>query len=607
MERVVTLILWQLLISCVFAENFTFTYPMALRCKEHLCQHGYSYETFYEVDAVDRRKTKEAAFEMHLAILASSNGHILLSTIPHPEASDPVYEIVVGGGGNKFTELRRNLRRNAKTSEKTVGILSPIDFRAFYIRMSEDGVIEFGKEGEALPILSYNDVDPLTIKYFSFAAWNGVEAKFLYDCPNPNDNSTDAPDSQEVEPKLSNSEQLKRTLLMDRPPNQPPGPTVNVKIDFSVTSVKYDALDSKLTTGLAVVAVWTDDSMAWNPSKFNGTTSLKFRQGQIWRPTFFVFNSDNTDIMNSKNTELISMVYSGEATFHFQSKITTWCYETETMNRWPNDEYSCSILIGAWEPHETITLEGLSTKNNKLNVFADIDDIVTNEWDMDVKIGVVPITVWSKLFVQMDNQTHQSDRLLLTLQLKRRASALNIVFYTPLLVLVTFVLLSFWNEPLQMSRVWFYAVCTAVICMGLSNVDYLVPCHSVPSIFILYTTVLMGVLIALLVQVVLMTSLVQRLCKTVFMQNILTAQWFRTVFCLPVMKTCKNYESINEGYASQEDDDSGVIVAPRNGPVEEMQAEATKYGEREELAEAIDKLMFTVYSITFGVMLALHY
>lgn len=34
---------------------------------------------------------------------------------------------------------------------------------------------------------------------------------------------------------------------------------------------------------------WTDDSMAWNPNKFNGIDRLTFRQGQIWSPLLSVF------------------------------------------------------------------------------------------------------------------------------------------------------------------------------------------------------------------------------------------------------------------------------------------------------------------------------
>ncbi|XP_026316151.1 uncharacterized protein LOC113227440 [Hyposmocoma kahamanoa] len=597
----------------ISSDNFTFTYNMALRCKEHQCLHGYSYETFYKLDAEARKpQTPGAVFEMHLAILASSNGHILLSTLPFPDPNDPVYEIVVGGGGNKFTELRRNLRRNAKTSAKTTGILSAVDFRAFYIRISEDGLIDFGKEGSQVSILSYYDVNPLPINYFSFAAWNGVEAKFLYDCPDPVAATTEtSPDSTAVERKLSNSESLKRTLLVGRSSYLPPeGSSVVVKIGIKITNIKYNAVDSKLSLGLAIISSWTDNRMAWEPKKFNNTTSLTFRQGQIWRPTFFNFNSEDISILDSKNPELISMASSGEATFHFRTVVNTWCHtgtgQQKNKNTWPHDEYSCTILIGAWEPHEMITLEALNTTDPKMMLFAGMDDVIQSEWEKTIKVVIVSNDIWSIVFGDSDNTTHQSDRLLISIQMRRTATTYNIVFYTPLLVLVTFVLMSFWTEPLQLSRIWFFAGCVIVICMGLCYVDYLVPSHNVPSLLILYTTILMGILLALLIHVALMTDTAQKLCKTASVQSVLTAKWFRTLFCLPTMKTCKIYESINEGYASQ-DDDEPAFVSPPNSTIEEMQCDVIKYGEPQELAEVVDKTMFVIYSVTFAIMLALHF
>lgn len=65
-----------------------------------------------------------------------------------------------------------------------------ISNRGQIINFITDGLIEFGREGESLPLLSYMDVSPLQIKYFSFAAWTGVEVKFLYDCPVPGANTT---------------------------------------------------------------------------------------------------------------------------------------------------------------------------------------------------------------------------------------------------------------------------------------------------------------------------------------------------------------------------------------------------------------------------------
>ncbi|CAH2058205.1 unnamed protein product, partial [Iphiclides podalirius] len=592
------------------SANYTFTYDMALRCKEHISQRGYNYDTYYRVDAADRRRLKtdpDVAFEMHLAILAASNGHILLSTVPQPTVSDPVYEIVIGGGNNMFTQLRRSKGNNAKASSKTLNVLSPIQFRAFYIKISEDGLVEVGREDEPLPLVSYYDVNPLPIKYFSFASWSGVEAKFLYDCPSPRDNITDAqtPNSEVVEQKLSNSDSLKRTLLMGRMPQLPPAQKMNVTLGIKITSIFYNAFDSKLTTGLSVIMNWMDDSMAWNPSKFNGTTRLTFRQGQIWRPTFFVFNSDDLGILDTNNPDLIWMVNSGKALFHFQTSVNTWCFQYSTsFNRWPRDEYSCSIVIQPWESHEHMFLT--VSKNNDIEGFTDIDEVIQNEWDIDYQQYVSSAASWIKTHPNTSNI--QRDRLIITMNLKRRASSYNIVFYTPLLVLVTFVLMSFWTESLKMDRVWFYAGCTIVICMGLCYIDYLIPCHTIPSILVLYIVVLIGILLALIVHVLLMTSAAEKLCKKSLVNAILIQRWLRTLFCLPEIKICRIYESLGERNLIVEGDgDSGVCIPPRLSNVEEMESENNEYDERQEVAEVLDKIMFFAYSVAFAVMLILHF
>ncbi|XP_047510600.1 neuronal acetylcholine receptor subunit eat-2 [Pieris napi] len=587
----------------VLSTNFTFTYNMALRCKEYLCQHGYSYKNYFFTEAYDRKLVKSDSsivFEMHLAILAASNGHILLSSVPAP-TTEPVYEIVIGGGANKFTELRRNLRRNAKASAKTVGVLSPVEFRAFYIKISEEGLIEFGKEGDSLPLLTYMDMDPIPVKYFSFAAWNGVEAKFLYDCPIPGDASEVTPNSEAIDPKLSNSDKLKRVLLLDRNPMIPPSSEVVVNLGVRINSVSYDAFESKLSTGLSMVMTWTDQSMAWDLAKFNNVTSLKFRQGQIWSPSFHTYNSDAVSMLDAKNPELITMVNSGEATYHMQTSVNTWCFDyTTTMTRWPRDEYTCAIVIEPWQAHEKILLKQLDQNTAAMKVFSELDDVILNIWEVSSSQHIVSSASWNLMYTSDDNTTHRSDRFAIKMSIKRRATAYNIVFYTPLLVLVTFLLLSFWTETLCLARVWFYAGCSIIICMGLCYIDFLVPCHTVPTILILYTAVLGGILLALLIQVALMTSLAERLARTIVMQNVLTAQWFRSLFCLPPLKDCRIYETINEDL--QEEDE---VPTPRN--LEQMQTDNVQHSEVRELAEITDKTLFFIYSVAFSVMLSLHF
>lgn len=48
---------------------------------------------------------------------------------------------VVGGGGNKFTELRRNLKRNAKASQRTDKLLSAVELRGFYIKLFQSKLL----------------------------------------------------------------------------------------------------------------------------------------------------------------------------------------------------------------------------------------------------------------------------------------------------------------------------------------------------------------------------------------------------------------------------------------------------------------------------------
>lgn len=58
---------------------------------------------------------------------------------------------------------------------------------------------------------------------------------------------------------------------------------------------------------------------------------------------------------------------------------------------------------------------------------------------------------------------------------------------------------------------------------------------------------------------------------------------------------------MNEGF------DSDVVESPRSGNVEEMESDKDEYNECKDLAEAIDKTLFVVYSLTFAILLALHF
>lgn len=68
-----------------------FSYTVALQCKSYTCTKGYSYEDYFKVTG--GHKTPGIKFEMHIAIKAENNGHILLASSKYLRTNDPVYEI----------------------------------------------------------------------------------------------------------------------------------------------------------------------------------------------------------------------------------------------------------------------------------------------------------------------------------------------------------------------------------------------------------------------------------------------------------------------------------------------------------------------------------
>lgn len=61
--------------------------------------------------------------------------------------------------------------------------------------------------------------------------------------------------SKKVEPKLSPSDQLKNTMLQAHISGIAPEPNMTVQVGVTVTSIRYDAYETKVTAGLAFVTV----------------------------------------------------------------------------------------------------------------------------------------------------------------------------------------------------------------------------------------------------------------------------------------------------------------------------------------------------------------
>lgn len=74
-------------------------------------------------------------------------------------------QIFLGGWGNTKSVIRKNRTKPDKVEIETPNILNGGEFRGFWVRW-DSGIISAGREGEAIPFLSWADPEPFPIAFF---------------------------------------------------------------------------------------------------------------------------------------------------------------------------------------------------------------------------------------------------------------------------------------------------------------------------------------------------------------------------------------------------------------------------------------------------------
>lgn len=74
------------------------------------------------------------------------------------------FQIFIGGWGNTKSVIRRNRTKPDKVEIETPNILHGGEFRGFWIRW-DNGVVSAGREGEAIPFISWADPEPFPVGF----------------------------------------------------------------------------------------------------------------------------------------------------------------------------------------------------------------------------------------------------------------------------------------------------------------------------------------------------------------------------------------------------------------------------------------------------------
>ncbi|OWR54240.1 C3 and PZP alpha-2-macroglobulin domain-containing protein 8 [Danaus plexippus plexippus] len=103
-----------------------------------------------------------ASGSVQFKIRSPNDAHIALTM--GPQESDPMVEIFIGGWGNTKSVIRRNRTKPEKAEIDTPNILNGGEFRGFWVRW-DGGIISAGREGEAIPFISWQDPEPFPIGF----------------------------------------------------------------------------------------------------------------------------------------------------------------------------------------------------------------------------------------------------------------------------------------------------------------------------------------------------------------------------------------------------------------------------------------------------------
>lgn len=91
---------------------------------------GYGYFSFYRLPESSFYKNE---LELKFMVRAKSDAHILLATNGRIDPTQPVYEIVIGGGKNTFSEIRRAKIGQSKVTLSIPNLLSANEVRGFWV------------------------------------------------------------------------------------------------------------------------------------------------------------------------------------------------------------------------------------------------------------------------------------------------------------------------------------------------------------------------------------------------------------------------------------------------------------------------------------------
>uniref|UniRef100_A0A0P6K120 Putative farnesoic acid 0-methyl transferase n=1 Tax=Aedes aegypti TaxID=7159 RepID=A0A0P6K120_AEDAE len=451
-------------------SKYNVTYADLDKCKQYNAVSGYNYHAFFKLADLDNHSPdNETIVNLRLFVVTAKDAHVLLSDSDSNIADAQVYEIVIGAGANTFSEIRKQRKKNPLKTKSTKGVLSAIDPLPLRIRITKQGLIEVGIEGQDLPLMSATDKGVIEVKYLSFSSWGSSMAKWFYDCPSDDETTTELEEfdpSKDMTPREKLLYELQLNTSFNAPEVQTP---IEIK-QLVFTRVAYDSWKNTLETRFFLRAAWFDNRTTWIPEDHGNISRLVGFHYITWTPSLFVRDDGECKLNELYGLDHVSFTHDGR--FEWLSKeisTETYCVLRESSD-WPNEANECDLALGT--EHASIPLKIMS------DAVSFHPNIIQSDWNVE-KITKHEFENTHELFLLKDGSPRKE--AILRLHLRRTNEFYDTILYAPYFVSSVMILVAFWLDG--MLRIFVNTIGTLMLIATFLQMSVFVPATMNPKIF----------------------------------------------------------------------------------------------------------------------------
>ena len=124
--------------------------------------------------------------------------------------------------------------------------------------------------------------------------------------------------------------------------------TLHVQCGFALMSVnEFDAKSGVLDLTGAIMMIWTDDRLSWDPNYYSGITEILLNKQKVWYPKLLGINpAENLVEMGGDTSFLIRTYSTGRMLTSMGENIKVIC--TSDMTYFPFDVQTCEVRFATW-------------------------------------------------------------------------------------------------------------------------------------------------------------------------------------------------------------------------------------------------------------------